>query len=301
MRDRALRGLFFALLAAAGLGWASAASLTLATTTSTQDSGLLDALLPEFEKETGIRVKVVAVGTGQALVLGQRGDADVLLVHARAAEEAFVAQGYGVDRRDVMYNDFVLVGPAADPAGVRGTRTAAAALTQIAGRQATFVSRGDESGTHKKEQELWRAAALQPAGDWYLRAGAGMGEALRIASERGAYTLADRATFLAQRKGLQLTLLLEGDRALFNPYGVIAVNPKRVPGVNYAGARRFIQFLMSPPAQRLIADFGRGRYGQPLFHLYTNQGLRPRLPKPSPGRGEKATSPHRSAERRAPR
>jgi tungstate transport system substrate-binding protein len=290
MRRIGWQGLLLAALMALGVAQASAAtpsstSLILATTTSTQDSGLLDALLPLFEKESGIRVKVVAVGTGQALALGQRGDADVVLVHARAAEDAFVTQGYGVDRRDVMYNDFLLVGPAADPAGVRETRMAAAALARIATRRAAFVSRGDESGTHKKEQELWRAAGVQPAGDWYLRAGAGMGEVLGMASERGAYTLADRATFLAQRKGLQLVTLLEGDRALFNPYGVIAVNPRRVPGVNYTGARRFIQFLMSPPAQRLIADFGRARYGQPLFHLYTNHDQRPRLPEPSPRRG----------------
>jgi tungstate transport system substrate-binding protein len=273
MRRIGWRGLVLASLMALGVAQASAAapptpSLTLATTTSTQDSGLLDVLVPAFEKETGVRVKVIAVGTGQALALGRRGDADVLLVHARAAEDAFVAQGYGVDRRDVMYNDFLLVGPAADPAGVRSTHTAAAALARIAGRRSTFVSRGDDSGTHKKEQELWRAARVQPSGEWYLRAGAGMGEVLRMASERGAYTLSDRATFLAQQKGLQLVTHLEGDRALFNPYGVIAVNPRRLPGVNYAGARRFIQFLMSPPAQRLIADFGRARYGQPLFHIY---------------------------------
>jgi tungstate transport system substrate-binding protein len=300
------RSLLLTTLAVLGIARASAptpspTSLTLATTTSTQDSGLLDALLPVFEKESGIHVKVVAVGTGQALALGQRGDADVLLVHARAAEDTFVAQGYGVDRRDVMYNDFVLVGPGADPAGVREARTAAAALARIARRRATFVSRGDESGTHKKEQELWRAAGVQPAGEWYLRAGAGMAEALRIASERGAYTLSDRATFLAQRSGLQLVTLLEGDRALFNPYGVIAVNPRRVPGVNYSGARRFIRFLMSPSAQRLIADFGRARYGQTLFHTYPGRmhDTQPRRPAPKPLRGQSTARPDDSQERRS--
>jgi tungstate transport system substrate-binding protein len=306
MRRIRWRGLVLASLMALGLAQASAAvrptpSATLATTTSTQDSGLLDVLVPAFEKETGVRVKVVAVGTGQALALGQRGDAGVLLVHARAAEDAFVAQGYGVDRRDVMYNDFLLVGPAADPAGVRPAHTAAAALARIAGRRSTFVSRGDDSGTHKKEQELWRAARVQASGEWYLRAGAGMGEVLRMASERGAYTLSDRATFLAQQKGLQLVTLLEGDRALFNPYGVIAVNPRRLPGVNYTGARRFIQFLTSPPAQRLIADFGRARYGQSLFHVYPKHDPRSRLQEPTPGRGREAAAPHGTDERRAPR
>jgi tungstate transport system substrate-binding protein len=308
MRRIVGRGLLLAMLAALGIALAGAAtsgptSLTLATTTSTQDSGLLDVLLPVFERETGIRVKVVAVGTGQALALGQRGDADVLLVHARAAEDAFVAQGYGVDRRDVMYNDFILVGPAADPAAARGQRSAAGALARIASRRATFVSRGDESGTHKKEQELWRAAGVEPAGKWYLRSGSGMAEALRMASERSAYTLSDRATFLAQRSSLMLVTLLEGDRALFNPYGVIAVNPRRVPGVNYAGAQRFIHFLMAPAAQRLIADFGRARYGQPLFHTYPQrlQDARPRRPSPKPQRGQATAGPNDSEKRRLSR
>lgn len=245
--------------------------LTLATTTSTQDTGLLDALLPTFKKQTGMEVKVIAVGTGQALALARRGDADVVLVHSRKTEDQFVAGGFGVHRRDVMYNDFVLVGPAHDPTRVSDERRAAVAFAKIAQAHATFISRGDESGTHQKEQELWQAAQVKPAGDWYLSAGSGMGETLRLADEKNAYTLSDRGTFLAQRKSLRLTILLQGDPALFNPYAVIAVNPKKFSHINYDGAMRSIHFLPSPPAQRVIADFGRKKFGQPLFFIYKGE------------------------------
>jgi tungstate transport system substrate-binding protein len=187
-----------AVLACGGCGRAPAPAITLATTTSTQDSGLLDALLPRFRQETGIEVKVVAVGTGQALQLGRRGDADVLLVHDPAGEEQFMAEGFGSERRPVMHNDFVLVGPPADPAGVKGQASAAAAFARIARARAPFVSRGDESGTHQKEKAVWRAAGIEPGGDWYVRAGGGMGQVLRMATEKRAYTLSDRGTFLAQ-------------------------------------------------------------------------------------------------------
>jgi tungstate transport system substrate-binding protein len=246
-------------------------TLTLATTTSTQDTGLLDVLVPEFEKLTGITLKVVAVGTGQALELGRRGDADVLLVHARAAEDRFMAEGHGAERKDVMYNDFVLVGPAGDPARIRGVKPASA-LTRIARAKAPFVSRGDRSGTHQKEQALWKAARMTPSGDWYLNAGAGMAEVLRMADEKDAYTLSNRATYLALRARLRSVIVVEKDPILFNPYGVIAVNPKTHPGVNDDGARRFIQFLLSPKVQARIARFGREKYGQPLFHVYRPRG-----------------------------
>jgi tungstate transport system substrate-binding protein len=240
-------------------------ALTLATTTSTRDSGLLDVLVPKFEKETGIAVKVVAVGTGQAIQLGRRGDADVLLVHDPAAEQKFVDAGFGVGRREVMYNDFVLVGPPADPAGVKGHSSITAAFRRVARKQAPFVSRGDESGTHVKEKEIWRRAGMQPQGDWYVRAGAGMGQVLRMADQKRAYTLTDRATFLAQRKGLELVLLSESDPLLRNQYSVIRVNPDKHPHVQKEAARKFADFLLAPETQRAIAAFGKERFGQPLF------------------------------------
>lgn len=241
-------------------------SIILATTTSTENSGLLDYLLPHFQRQTGIQVKVVAVGTGQALKLGEDGNADVLLVHAPALEEAFMAAGYGVDRQSVMYNDFVIVGPVDDPAGIRDAGTAPEAFRRIAESQAVFVSRGDESGTHIKEKEIWQAAGIAPAGQWYRSIGQGMGQTLTTAAEMRAYTLADRATFLIMKaKGLALEILLEGDRDLLNPYSVIAVNPQRYPQVCYAGAKVFIEWITSLPAQELIASFGRDVYGQPIF------------------------------------
>ncbi len=244
---------------------APGARLVLATTTSTADSGLLDYLLPDFERRYNCKVDVVAVGSGQAIKTGQDGNCDVLLVHSRAAEDQFVADGYGVNRLDVMYNDFVLVGPAADPAGVKGLTNAAEALTKIAAAQARFISRGDESGTHVKEKAIWKAAGLTPEGPWYASAGQGMGAVLTMADEQQAYTLADRATYLAQRSKLGLAILVEGDKALFNPYGVIAVNPARHPGVNADLAARFEAWLTSLETQQRIADFGREKFGQALF------------------------------------
>jgi tungstate transport system substrate-binding protein len=249
-------------------------SITLATTTSTQDSGLLDVLVPQFQKESGIEVKVVAVGTGQALELGRRGDADVLLVHDPAGERRFVAEGHGLGRRRVMHNDFVLVGPPGDPAGVKGQKSAAAAFARVARRKAPFVSRGDESGTHVKEKEVWRRARVRPRGDWYVRAGAGMGQVLRMASEKRAYTLTDRGTFLAQRRGLDLALLFAGDPLLANRYSVILVNPAKQPHVQSEGARRFADFLLSPRGQQAIADFGKDRFGEPLFFADAGRGER---------------------------
>jgi tungstate transport system substrate-binding protein len=202
--------------------------LILATTTSTQDSGLLDFILPDFESQAGVKVDVIAVGTGQALQLGEDGNADVLLVHARAREDEFMAAGHGVRREDVMYNDFVIVGPEPDPAGIQGMTNAAEAFQMIADAQAPFVSRGDDSGTHTKEKSIWSAAGIEPAGDWYISAGQGMGEVLTMSNEQQAYTLSDRATYLARTiEGTDLVILVEGDPVLFNPYGVIAVNPNK--------------------------------------------------------------------------
>jgi tungstate transport system substrate-binding protein len=240
-------------------------TITLATTTSTRDTGLLNALLPLFRERTGIEVKPVAVGTGQALELARRGDADVLLVHDPAGEEKFMAEGHGALRRVVMRNDFVLVGPNDDPAGVKGAGSISEAFARVAGQQATFVSRGDESGTHAKEKAVWRAAGIEPAGDWYVRAGDGMAAVLRMADQKGAYTLTDRGTFLAQRKRLDLAVLCEGDSLLANPYSVIVVSPDKHPHVREQAARKFADFLLSPEAQKVIADFGKAEVGEPLF------------------------------------
>ncbi|MEZ4869887.1 MAG: substrate-binding domain-containing protein [Caldilineaceae bacterium] len=243
-----------------------ASHLILATTTSTQDSGLLDVILPEFTAETGVTVDVVAVGTGQALKLGEDGNADVLLVHARAREDAFMAAGDGVRREDVMYNDFVLVGPAADPAGVKESASATEAFGKIAAAGAPFVSRGDDSGTHTKEKEVWQAAGIEPSGDWYISAGQGMGAVLTMANEQLAYTLSDRATYLARTlEGTDLVILFEGDPILFNPYGVIAVNPNKGPQIQVDLANQFIDWLISIPTQEKIAAFGKDEFGQSLF------------------------------------
>lgn len=274
-RKRNRRGKVVLLAAAAllGLGGCNRAATTppprliLATTTSTYDSRLLDYLLPAFEEETGIEVQVVAVGTGQALALGRNGDADVLLVHAPDQEEAFVEMGYGVDRQPVMYNDFVVVGPEADPASIAGMADAVGAFARIAGAQALFVSRGDDSGTHSKEKAIWQAAGIAPGGEWYISAGQGMGEVLAMAEELGAYTLSDRGTYLSRlSEGYTLPILVEGDPILFNPYHVIAVNPKLHPDVNYEAARRFIAWLTSPETQGRIGAFTHPTTGQPLFY-----------------------------------
>lgn len=240
--------------------------LILATTTSTQDSGLLDYLLPDFTDETGITVDVIAVGTGQALTLGQDGNADVLLVHARAKEDEFMAAGHGVRREDVMYNDFVIVGPQSDPAGIKGTTSATEAFTKIAEAKAPFISRGDESGTHTKELSIWKAAGIEPAGDWYVSAGQGMGEVLTMSDEQQAHTLSDRATYLARtNEGLKLVVLVEGDKALFNPYCVIAVNPDKSPNIKNDLANQFIEWIISLPVQEKIQQFGVEDFGQSLF------------------------------------
>lgn len=236
--------------------------LVLASTTSTQDSGLFDVLIPAFERAyPRYHVRVIAVGTGEALKLGERKDADVLLVHAPEAEKAFVAAGFGTERREVMYNDFVILGPASDPAHVRGTEDPAAALGKIAAAGAAFVSRGDDSGTDKKEKSLWKVAGVTPAGGWYKSAGQGMGDVLRMASELGAYTLSDRATYLFLRPKLKLRVLVEGDPRLFNQYGVIPVTGAHNP----EGARDFADWITSPAGQRVIGAYGRERFGRALF------------------------------------
>lgn len=256
--------LWFALsLLVMGPAAAQSERLRVATTTSTENSGLLAALLPRFSARTGIDVHVLAVGTGQALRLGQNGDVDVVLVHAPAAEEKFVDAGFGVNRRAVMYNDFVIVGPNDDPARIAGAKDAAEALARIATGRHLFISRGDDSGTHKKERALWKESALEPDGAWYREAGQGMGKVLQIAAELGAYTLTDRGTWIAYKDQLPLRVIFQGDPLLYNPYGVIAVNPERFPDINYAGAMLFIAWLTSPEGQKLIADYRIA--GQTLF------------------------------------
>jgi tungstate transport system substrate-binding protein len=254
------------LLALAAAACGGGKQLILATTTSTQDSGLLDELLPLFERESGYHVKVIAVGTGQALAMAGRGDADVVLVHAPSAEKELIDEGVAVNRRLVMHNDFVIVGPAHDPAGIRGIESAAEALTTIANQEAPFVSRGDDSGTHKLEQKLWEQAGLDPEGKgWYEQSGQGMGATLQIANQRNAYTIADRGTYLAQSKNLELEVLVEGDPVLLNVYHVMQVNPERFDGVNGEGGRAFVEFIVSEEAQEVIRNFGVGEFGQPLF------------------------------------
>jgi len=251
--------------APAGAQAAAPAELILATTTSTQDSGLLDAILPVFEADAQASVGVVAVGTGQALQLGTDCNADVVLVHARAREEAFLEAGDGIRREDVMYNDFVLLGPPDDPAGILGMADSAAALAKIAETEAPFISRGDDSGTHTKELSIWKAAGIEPAGDWYISAGQGMGAVLTMANEQQAYTLSDRATYLARTQGTDLVILVEGDGILLNPYGVIAVNPEKNPAIQGDLAQQFVDWLIALPAQTLIGEYGVDEFGQPLF------------------------------------
>jgi len=239
--------------------------LILATTTSTQDSGLLDVLIPEFEKKTGYKVKTVAVGTGQALEMGKQGNADVLLVHAPEAEKPLVDSGVGINYQLVMHNDFIVVGPENDPAGIKTAKNTVETFKKIAQSQSTFVSRGDESGTHKKEKEIWKEAGVTPAGKWYIQAGTGMGNTLNIASEKAGYTLSDRATYLANRKNLKLAILFEGDRTLLNIYHVMQVNPEKFSKVNADGAKAFVDFLISPEGQQIIGNFGKDKFGAPLF------------------------------------
>lgn len=242
-------------------------NLILATTTSTQDSGLLDVLIPLFERQTGYQVKTVAVGTGQALQMGQEGNADVLLVHAPSSERTYMDGGFGKDRALVMHNDFIIVGPADDPAKIKGL-SPTDAFKAIYAAGANFVSRGDDSGTNKKELDLWKKAALDPATEkpaWYIETGQGMGATLIVASEKNAYTLTDRATFLANKANLQLGILAEKDNSLLNVYHVITVNPDKWPKVNYEGAMAFLNFLIAPDTQKVIGEFGVDKYGQQLF------------------------------------
>lgn len=250
-----------ALLAA--LPAAAQEFITVASTTSTENSGLFGHILPIFQAETGIEVRVVSQGTGQALETGRRGDADVVFVHARAQEEKFVAEGYGVERFDVMYNDFIIVGPNDDPAGVRSAADAAAAMAAIAGAGAPFASRGDDSGTHTAEKNLWAAAGIEPAGAWYLSTGSGMGATLNTASQVPAYALTDRGTWLSFQNRGPLELVFEGDPVLFNPYGIILVNPEKHPHVKVEQGQAFIDWIISDAGQAAIASFTVG--GEQLF------------------------------------
>jgi len=241
-------------------------NIILATTTSTQDSGLLDVLIPIFEKKTGYMVKTIAVGSGQAMAMGERGEADVLLVHSPEAEKKFMAQGFGINRHIVMHNDFIIVGPAADPAKIKEVKTSAEAFKKIAETQSLFISRGDNSGTHAKEKALWKAAGVSGAGQkWYQETGLGMGQTLNVAGEKKGYTLSDRGTYLSLKKKLGLEILCEGDPQLLNVYHVVEVNPAKWPKVNAAGAKAFADFMVSAETQKVVSTFGVDKYGSPLF------------------------------------
>jgi tungstate transport system substrate-binding protein len=252
-------------LAISSYGAAQSNTVILSTTTSTQDSGLLDVLVPMFEKKTGLSVKAISVGTGQALALAARGEADVTLAHAPSLEKKYVAEGKMRNRRLVMYNDFVLIGPAADPAKVKGEKRALAALKKIAAAGARFVSRGDKSGTHNLELNLWKQSGVKPGAPWYIESGQGMGATLGIADDRQAYTLTDRATLLAFSKRVKLITMVEGDRPLLNIYSVMEVNPANGPRVNEKGGTAFADFMLAPETQAVIKTFGVDKYGQPLF------------------------------------
>lgn len=259
--------LVFTLLVGCSANKKIGGSIILSTTTSTQDSGLLDYLLPKFTEDTGVEVKVIAVGTGKALQMGKDGEADVLLVHAKASEEEFVSEGHGTERHDVMYNDFILVGPKEDSLKLKenSPNDILAGLATISENQATFVSRGDDSGTHKKELEIWKAAGIEPQGDWYLSAGSGMGDVLKIASEKQGYTLTDKATYLSLRDTLDLDIVIEKDENLFNQYGIIPVNPEKNDKINAEGAKAFMDWMLSKVGQELIGEYGVEEYGMPLF------------------------------------
>ncbi len=240
--------------------------IIFATTTSTQDTGLLDELIPVFEKKSGYRVKTIAVGSGQAIAMGERGEADLLLAHSKDAEEKFVKRGFGVNRRVVMHNDFVILGPKDDPAKIRGLTSAAKAFKKIAASRSLFVSRGDRSGTHVMEQRLWKNAGLDPERQrWYQQTGLGMGQTLAVVVEKKGYTLCDRATYLSRKKKIDVIVLVEGDRALLNVYHVIEVNAKKFPKINADGAKAFADFWVAPETQRMIKDFGIRKYGAVLF------------------------------------
>jgi tungstate transport system substrate-binding protein len=263
---RKLTAILFALLVAVVPAAAQEKNLILATTTSTQDTGLLDLIVPQFEKQSGFMVKTIAVGSGQAMTMGQKGEADVLLVHSPDAEKKFMEDGFGTRRLLVMHNDFIVVGPAADPAKVKGTQSSAEALKKIGAGGGTFISRGDKSGTHSKELALWKAAGVTPEGQaWYQQTGLGMGQTLNVASEKGFYTLADRGTYLALKKNLALDILVEGDKSLLNVYHVIEVSQAKWPKVNAAGAKAFADFMVAADTQKTIGGFGVEKYGSPLF------------------------------------
>jgi tungstate transport system substrate-binding protein len=256
------------------LAMAAPKSLILATTTSTQDSGLLDVLIPLFEKESGYFVKTIAVGSGQAMAMGKKGEADVLLVHSPDDEKKFMAEALGINRRLVMHNDFIIVGPTSDPARVREAKSSADAVKRISRAGALFLSRGDNSGTHAKEKKLWKGAGINPEGQkWYQQTGLGMGETLNVSAEKKGYTLADRGTYLALRKMLGMAILSEGDSQLLNIYHVIEVNPAKWPKINAAGARAFADFMVAPKIQVIIGKFGVEKFGAPLF--FPDAGKKP--------------------------
>jgi tungstate transport system substrate-binding protein len=246
-------------------GEAASKSVILSTTTSTQDSGLLDVLVPLFEKKTGYSVKTISVGTGQALELAAKGEADVALVHAPRLEKKYVADGKLLNRRLVMYNDFIIIGPASDPAKIKSTKSSIEAMKLIAGSQNRFVSRGDNSGTHNLEKSLWKQAGIEAKGSWHIESGQGMGATLGIANDRNAYTITDRATYLAYQKRVALAILLEGDKPLLNIYSVMEVNPANGPRINTIGGKAFADFMVAPDTQAVIKRFGVEKYGQPLF------------------------------------
>jgi tungstate transport system substrate-binding protein len=250
----------------AGMAAPKQKNIILATTTSTQDTGLLDVLIPIFEKQTGYFVKTIAVGSGQAMAMGQKGEADVLLVHSPDAEKKFVEDGYGINRQLVMHNDFIIVGPGDDPAKIKGVKSSAEALKLVAKVEGLFLSRGDNSGTHAKEKTLWKKADINPVGQkWYQETGLGMGQTLNIAAEKKGYTLADRGTYLSLKKNLGLDVLVEGDAALLNIYHVIEVNSTKWPKVNVTGAKEFADFMVSKKTQNIIKTFGIDKFGSPLF------------------------------------
>ena len=263
-----LSGIVVSLLFITGMTSVQAQPKTiiLATTTSTQDSGLLDVLLPIFEKKTGYFVKTIAVGSGQSMAMGQKGEADVLLVHSPTAEKKFIAEGYGVNRRLVMHNDYIIVGPPGDPAKIKGLKPASEAFKKIASGKALFLSRGDNSGTHSKEKEIWKAAGINPEKEkWYQQTGLGMGQTLSVAAEKRGYTLADRGTYLALKKNLGLDILVEGDAILLNIYHVIEINPAKWSKINVAGGKAFADFMVSKETQDIIKTFGVDKFGSPLF------------------------------------
>jgi tungstate transport system substrate-binding protein len=254
------------ILMGSSTGLAQTKTVILSTTTSTQDSGLLDVLTPIFEKNTGYFVKTIAVGSGQAMAMGQKGEADVLLVHSPAAEKKFVAEGYGMNRRLIMHNDFIIVGPPEDSAKIKGIKSAPEAFKKIASGNALFLSRADKSGTNAKEMDIWKAAGVKPEGEkWYQQTGLGMGQTLSVTAEKKGYTLADRGTYLALKKNLGLDILVEGDAILLNIYHVIEVNPAKWPKVNAAGGKAFADFMVSKETRGIIKTFGVEKFGSPLF------------------------------------